>query len=73
MTGGVTTASGEEPIHMRDGNSAPYRMSKDQEVLLSMLLNVNGNDRRKPVRDFEESASKAHQLAAITFLGAFFQ
>jgi hypothetical protein len=48
-------------------------MSKDQEVLLSMLLNVNGNDRRKPVRDFEESASKAHQLAAITFLGAFFQ
>lgn len=58
---------------MRDGNSAPYRMSKDQEVLLPMLRNVNGNDRRKPVRDFEESASKAHQLAAITLLGAFFQ
>lgn len=57
---------------MRDGNSAPYRMSKDQEFLLSMLRNVNGNDRRKPVRDFEESA-KAHQLAAITLLGAFFQ
>ncbi|WP_329529946.1 hypothetical protein OG568_01640 [Streptomyces sp. NBC_01450] len=48
-------------------------MSKDQEVLLPMLRNVNGNDRRKPVRDFEESASKAHQLAAITLLGAFFQ
>lgn len=58
---------------MRDGNSAPYRTSKDHEVLLSMLRNVNCDDQRKPVRDFEESASKAHQLAAITFLGTFFQ
>jgi iron-sulfur cluster repair protein YtfE (RIC family) len=48
-------------------------MSKEEEILLSMLRNVNGNDRRKPVRDFEESASKAHRLAAITLLGAFFQ
>ena len=58
---------------MRDGNRASYGMSKEQEILLSMLRNVNCNDQRKPVRDFEESASKAHQLAAITFLGAFFQ
>ena len=57
---------------MRDGNRSPYRMSKEQEVLLSMLRNVNCNDRRKPVTDFEESVPKAHQLTAITFLCAFF-
>lgn len=60
-------------MYMRGDNPALYRMSKDHEVLLSMLRNVNCNDRRKPNRDFEVTTSKAHQWAAITFLGAFFQ
>ncbi|WLW58135.1 hypothetical protein [Streptomyces sp. YU58] len=51
------------------------RPSREQETLEQLLRRVNCNDRREPDRETSREAEKyterAHQLAAVTFLGAF--